>query len=96
MDDRKGFTTIMLRGLDENQDLVNTINKVMNDFGIKTGQNAIFEIIRQYEILKSQNENLKDQLNNRDSKIRTLQRDLANHTDTLSKIKEVFTYVNEM
>ncbi|MGX7687310.1 hypothetical protein ACWA1C_09120 [Flectobacillus roseus] len=96
MDDRKGFTTIMLRGLDENQDLVNTINKVMNDFGIKTGQNAIFEIIRQYEILKSQNENLKDQLSNRDLKIRKLQRDLSNHTDTLNKIKEVFTYVNEM
>lgn len=96
MDDRKGFTTIMLRGLDENQDLVNTINKVMNDFGIKTGQNAIFEIIRQYEILKYQNENLKDQLSNRDSKIRKLQRDLSNHTDTLNKIKEVFQYVNEM
>lgn len=96
MDDRKGFTTIMLRGLNENQDLVNTINKVMNDFGIKTGQNAIFEVIRQYEILKYQNENLKDQLSYRDSKIRKLQRDLSNHTDTLNKIKEVFTYVNEM
>ncbi|MDI9872246.1 hypothetical protein [Flectobacillus roseus] len=96
MDDRKDFKTVLLRGLDENQDLVNTINDVMKQYGINTGQNAIFEIIRRYEILKSQNENLKEQLSNRDSKIRYLQRDLSNHTDTLNKIKEVFTYVNEM
>ena len=96
MDDRKDFKTVLLRGLDENQDLVNTINDVMKEFGINTGQGAIFEIIRQYETLKYQNRNAKLIIEERESKVRQLKKELKNHTENLKKLKEVFQYVNEM
>ena len=45
----KQFKTLVIRNLDENNDLVNILNQVIQSTNNKTGQSAIEYIIRQYD-----------------------------------------------
>ena len=97
---KKDFKTITLRGLDQRADLVEILNDVMIERGIKTGQTAIEYIIKRYATLDIENrklskQNYKQEMENWEKR-RIQEVENEKLTDAVRAIQNAFKLINEL